>query len=61
MLAGAGQFGHADQGIVSFWIHACVRRWSFRYIGFNGRGRQTCDVLHPSDLVPLLLKQFDIP
>jgi CDP-paratose 2-epimerase len=58
VLAGAGQFGRADQGIVSFWINACLRRRPLTYIGFNGRGHQTRDVLHPRDLVPVLLRQF---
>ena len=58
LLAGAGQFGRADQGIVSFWINACLRRHPLKYIGFGGHGHQTRDVMHPRDLVPLLLKQF---
>jgi CDP-paratose 2-epimerase len=58
LLAGAGQFGRSDQGIVSFWINACLRRRPLKYIGFNGLGHQTRDVLHPCDLVPLLLKQI---
>lgn len=61
LLAGAGQFGRADQGIVSFWINACLRRRPLKYIGFNGRGHQTRDVLHPRDLVPLLFKQVAYP
>jgi CDP-paratose 2-epimerase len=59
LLAGAGQFGRADQGVVSFWINACLRRHPLKYIGFGGHGYQSRDVLHPRDLVPLLLKQFD--
>jgi CDP-paratose 2-epimerase len=59
LLAGAGQFGRADQGIISFWINACLRRHPLKYIGFGGHGYQSRDVLHPRDLVPLLLKQFD--
>ena len=59
LLAGAGQFGRADQGIISFWINACLRRQPLKYIGFGGHGYQSRDVLHPRDLVPLLLKQFD--
>lgn len=58
VLAGAGQFGRADQGIVSFWINAWLRRRPLKYIGYNGRGHQTRDVLHPRDLIPVLLKQF---
>jgi CDP-paratose 2-epimerase len=59
LLAGAGQFGRADQGIISFWINACLRRRPLKYIGFGGLGYQSRDALHPRDLVPLLLKQFD--
>jgi CDP-paratose 2-epimerase len=59
VLAGAGQFGKADQGIFSFWIHRWAARASLQYIGFGGQGWQVRDCLHPGDLSPLLLKQFD--
>jgi CDP-paratose 2-epimerase len=58
VLAGAGQFGKADQGIFSFWIHSYRWKKPLRYIGFDGRGHQVRDCLHPRDLVPLLLRQF---
>jgi len=58
VLAGAGQFGRADQGIFSFWINAYLRRAPLKYIGFDGAGHQTRDCLHPHDLLPLLQKQF---
>ena len=58
VLAGAGQFGRPDQGIVSYWINAWLRRRPLRYIGFGGCGYQTRDALHPRDLVPILLRQF---
>jgi CDP-paratose 2-epimerase len=58
VLAGAGQFGHAEQGIFSYWINAYLRRRPLRYIGFDGAGRQCRDCFHPRDLVPLLKKQF---
>jgi CDP-paratose 2-epimerase len=58
VLAGAGQFGRADQGIFSFWINAYLRRAPLRYIGFDGRGHQTRDCLHPRDLLAVLQKQF---
>lgn len=61
VLAGAGQFGRPDQGIFSFWIHSWCRRRPLRYIGFDGRGSQVRDCLHPRDLVPLLLRQFNAP
>ncbi len=58
VLAGAGQFGRSDQGIFSFWIHSYARRKPLSYIGFEGRGFQVRDALHPRDLVPLLWKQM---
>jgi CDP-paratose 2-epimerase len=58
VLAGAGQFGKADQGIFSFWINAHLRRRPLKYIGFDGGGHQVRDCLHPRDLVPLLLSQM---
>jgi CDP-paratose 2-epimerase len=58
VLAGAGQFGKADQGIFSFWIHSFRERKPLKYIGFNGSGHQVRDGLHPQDLVPLLSLQM---
>jgi CDP-paratose 2-epimerase len=60
VLAGAGQFGRADQGIFSFWINSWLRQRPLEFIGFDGRGFQTRDCLHPRDLVPLLKKQMSI-
>jgi len=57
VLAGAGQFGRADQGIFSYWINAWLRRHPLTYIGFGGSGGQVRDCLHPRDLLPLLLRQ----
>lgn len=57
ILAGAGQFGRADQGIVAYWINMYLRRRPLNYIGFGGKGYQVRDCLHPGDLVPLLMKQ----
>jgi CDP-paratose 2-epimerase len=58
VLAGAGQFGRADQGIFAYWIHSWARRRPLKYIGFSGAGHQVRDCLHPRDLLPLLVKQF---
>jgi CDP-paratose 2-epimerase len=59
VLAGAGQFGRADQGIFSFWIHSHRGRRPMRYIGFGGTGCQVRDCLHPRDLVSLLRTQMN--
>jgi CDP-paratose 2-epimerase len=61
VLAGAGQFGKADQGIFSFWIHSWARRSPLKYIGFGGGGHQVRDCLHPRDIVPLLIAQMGDP
>lgn len=58
VLAGAGQFGRADQGIFAYWLNAHLRRRPLRYIGFDGDGHQVRDCLHPHDLLPLLQKQI---
>lgn len=58
VMAGAGQFGHPEQGIFSFWINSWLRRAPLKYIGFEGTGHQVRDCLHPRDLVPLLRQQF---
>jgi CDP-paratose 2-epimerase len=61
VLAGAGQFGRADQGIFAYWINAWLRRHPLKYLGFGGHGHQVRDCLHPRDLVPVLEKQFAAP
>jgi CDP-paratose 2-epimerase len=58
VLAGAGQFGRADQGIFSFWIHSWTQRAPLAYLGFDGLGHQVRDCLHPADLIPLLDRQL---
>jgi len=61
VLAGAGQFGRADQGIFAYWLNAHLRQRPLKYIGFGGHGHQVRDCLHPRDLVPVLAKQFAAP
>ena len=60
VLAGAGQFGRADQGIFAFWIHSWREGAPLTYIGFDGRGHQVRDCLHPADLVPLIDRQMAV-
>jgi CDP-paratose 2-epimerase len=58
VLAGAGQFGTAGQGIFSYWINAHLRKRPLRYVGFDGTGKQVRDVFHPRDLAGLLDAQM---
>lgn len=57
VLAGAGQFGRADQGIFAYWINSWLRKRPLKYLGFGGTGHQVRDCLHPRDLAPLVEKQ----
>lgn len=61
VMAGAGQFGTAGQGIFAYWINSYLRRRPIKYIGFGGSGFQVRDCLHPCDLIPLLDKQTNAP
>src|SRR5439155_1011655 len=61
VLAGAGQFGRADQGIFAYWLNMWRQKRPLKYIGFGGQGHQVRDCLHPRDLVPVLEKQFAAP
>lgn len=61
VLAGAGQFGRADQGIFAYWLNAWRAKRPLKYLGFGGLGHQVRDCLHPRDLVPLIEKQFAAP
>jgi CDP-paratose 2-epimerase len=58
VLAGAGQFGRADQGIFAFWLHSWREKRKLKYIGFDGKGHQTRDCLHPRDLASLVIQQI---
>jgi CDP-paratose 2-epimerase len=58
VLAGAGQFGRADQGIFAYWINSWLRGRPLRYLGFGGEGYQVRDCLHPLDMIPLLERQI---
>jgi len=58
VLAGAGQFGTAEQGIFSFWIHAHAQKRPLRFCGFGGRGLQVRDALHPRDLATMVIRQI---
>ena len=60
VLAGGGQFGKAEQGIFSYWIHSHFCGRALKYLGFDGRGHQVRDCLHPRDLASLLLCQMDV-
>lgn len=61
VMAGAGQFGKADQGIFAFWLHSWFAKRPLKYIGFDGMGHQVRDCLHPCDLFRLIDMQVFSP
>jgi CDP-paratose 2-epimerase len=61
VLAGAGQFGRADQGIFAYWINAWLRKRPLKYLGFGGHGHQVRDCLHPRDLLAVIEQQLAAP
>ena len=38
VMAGAGQFGKAEQGIFSYWVHSFREKKPLKYLGFGGNG-----------------------
>lgn len=58
VMSGAGQFGKADQGIFSYWLHSWREGRPLKYLGFGGSGHQVRDCLHPSDLAELIAMQI---
>lgn len=57
VITGAGQFGRSEQGVFAMWAANHVYGLPLRYIGFDGRGRQVRDLLHPDDLHDLLRRE----
>jgi CDP-paratose 2-epimerase len=60
VMAGEGQFGTPAQGIFAYWVNAHLRGRPLTYIGFDGKGKQVRDALHPTDLAVLLCKQMRV-
>lgn len=58
VLAGAGQFGTAEQGVFSYWVRAWASGRTLTYYGFDGTGYQVRDALHATDLADLIERQL---
>ncbi len=61
VIAGPGQFGKTDQGVVSLWVANHHFGLPLNYTGFGGKGHQVRDVVHPLDLMDLLTRQLGKP
>jgi len=60
VLAGAGQFGKVDQGVMALWVAAHIYGRPLKYIGFGGTGKQVRDLMHPDDLLSLVMTQIEM-
>ncbi len=60
VLAGAGQFGKVDQGVMALWVAAHIYGRPLKYIGFGGTGKQVRDLMHPDDLLSLVMRQIEM-
>lgn len=60
VLAGAGQFGKVDQGVIALWVAAHIYGRPLKYIGFGGTGKQVRDLMHPEDLLALVMRQIEM-
>jgi len=58
VISGPWQFGKEDQGFVSLWIWRHLNKKNLSYIGFGGKGLQTRDVIHISDVCKLIQIQI---
>lgn len=59
VIAGAGQFGKVDQGVFTLWVARHLFGGELRYTGFEGKGKQVRDLLHPNDLYALIRRQVE--
>jgi CDP-paratose 2-epimerase len=58
IVAGPGQFGKVDQGVISLWVMSKFFGRELKYTGFGGRGEQTRDALHVLDLADAISLQI---
>ncbi|MEY3369289.1 MAG: hypothetical protein RI973_2444 [Bacteroidota bacterium] len=61
VVAGPGQMGKTDQGVVTLWAARHFWKQPLSYIGYGGRGKQVRDILHIDDLVRLIDRQVHQP
>ncbi|MCX5713410.1 MAG: GDP-mannose 4,6-dehydratase [Candidatus Omnitrophica bacterium] len=59
-VAGAWQFGKADQGVFGLWMLAHYFKRELKYIGFKGKGKQVRDLLAIGDLFRLIERQAQV-
>lgn len=63
VLSGPWQMGKVDQGVIVLWLARHFFKGNLKYIGYEGKGKQTRDVLHIDDLTRLIdwqIKNLDL-
>ncbi len=61
VVAGPGQLGKSDQGVVTLWMARHFWKRPLSYIGYGGTGKQVRDILHIADLLRLVDRQVHEP
>jgi len=59
VIAGPGQMGKVDQGVVTLWVARHLFGVPLTYTGFGGQGKQVRDILHVDDLFALVDRQLN--
>jgi CDP-paratose 2-epimerase len=54
VISGPYQMGKIDQGVVVLWMARHIFKGNLNYVGYDGKGYQSRDVLHVYDLFKLL-------
>lgn len=59
VISGPWQMGKIDQGVVVLWLARHYWKKKLAYIGYEGKGKQTRDILHVKDLYRLVKWQIE--
>ncbi|MBK8506188.1 MAG: NAD-dependent epimerase/dehydratase family protein [Saprospiraceae bacterium] len=60
VIAGPGQLGKVDQGVLVLWVAKHYWKQPLSYLGFGGTGKQLRDILHIDDLFDLIISQLEV-
>lgn len=58
VITGPWQFGKQDQGFVTLWVAKHILKKKLKYIGFNGTGLQSRDIIHIEDVCDIIFRQI---
>ncbi|MCJ7737094.1 MAG: NAD-dependent epimerase/dehydratase family protein, partial [Anaerolineae bacterium] len=61
VIGGGGQYGRANQGILTFWVYSFLLGHPLHYSGFGGTGKQVRDFVQAEEIADLVLDQIRDP